>query len=197
MAARPDMGGCFPDAAAAVTRVEGPGDPDEHIGLDHRPETGPIWSRLQARNGMRWLPSSSIGPFNCHQTNRTHCSVSKKSGQYEIQASVARGCLSAEPTRGLLPVIFSLRFPPRLPIVPARLSRIQTHPADRFIPQTRVQEAETVRRSLRGLYGCFLVSRKPHPFQFYVLAPGGLGEHPFHQHQVRTRSSMIEESEYR
>jgi hypothetical protein len=135
-----------------------------------------VWSRSQARNGMRWLFSFSIGPFKWHPTNGVHGSVSKYPEQYEMQASAARGGSFAEPARRLLPVIFSLRFPLRLPIVPALLRRIQTHSAGRFTPQTRAQEAETIRRSLRGLHGCVLVSGKSRLFQFYILAPGGLGK---------------------
>ena len=143
------------------------------------------------------LLSSSVRSFKWHQTNRIHGSVSKGSRLYEIRASVARRGFSAEATRRLLPVTFSPRLSPRLPIIYPRLSGIQTHPADRFTSQARVQKTETIRRSLRGLHGCFLVSGKSHPFQFHVLAPGSLGKHPFLQHQVSTRSSMVQENEYR
>ena len=84
--------------------------------------------------------------------------------------------------------------PTRHPCAP---TRTRTHPAGRFTPPTRVQEAETTRRSSRGLHGYLFVSGKFHPFLFHVLAPaGGLEKCSILQHQVGTRGSMIQENGY-
>ena len=84
--------------------------------VDLEAQTVTVIRRVVSITGMRWLFSFSIGRFKWHPTSGVH-GLSKYSGQHEMQASAARGGSSTEQARRLLPVIFSLRFPPRLPVV--------------------------------------------------------------------------------